>query len=140
MFEEKKQKTSWWKVLLFILLLGGVGYGIYRCNRDSLEEHPEPPVFLEDVIIEKYTDVTISYYSPSQGEGVDAFGVTLLPDKTCAVNPALIPYNSIIYYNDMLYLATDTGNFTHAAFTIGICSVEKQGFVQGETITVFTVR
>ena len=81
---------------------------------------------IEDLTIETYSNCTVSYYSPEQGNDTSAVGGVLYPEYSCAVNPSIIPFGSTVFVNGIGYKADDTGLFTldDNRVIIGICSNE----------------
>lgn len=137
-----------WVILGFVLgyAVGGPILSLFSdSSEETLPEAVSQPVVqspVETVGVLTIEGATISYYTPEQGQGVDTRYERLVPGLSCAVDPSVIPYNSVVLIGNHWYLATDTGDFTHSkeGVVIGLCSRKLHGFVLGETLTVITPR
>lgn len=63
-------------------------------------------------------------YNEHMGNYTTVWGTPLTPNKSCAVDPRVIPYGAYVIIDGEMYVAEDTGEFVEGERIIGICTTE----------------
>ncbi len=87
--------------------------------------------------IRVYNDFRVVSYTEEMGEYTTVWGSTLTPDKSCAVDPRIVPYGAYVIIDGVVYVAEDTGEFVVGSKTIGICTAQQREAFISDIIIVY---